>query len=142
MATIEQGRMLDLIGQLKVATVVVGLVDVGLVSASYVHDSSAEEYFLAIVCLAFMLSLLFVILILLSLIPITDVWKKIDMVFHGVIAVLLMVGVLVQLIQVIHHRELSGGKVATRVFALIFGVMNTGTYSYIAITIFRTPNVT
>ena len=48
-----------------------------LAAASYVHYDRPEEYFLAMIIIALLLSLIFIVLVLLGLIPVTDVWKKI-----------------------------------------------------------------
>ena len=115
-----------------------------LAAASFVHHDKPEEYFLAIICIALLLSLIFIVLVLLGVIPVTDVWKKIvspqippmsifsesltnkmnvfykDMVYHGLMAILIAIGVLIQLIKIIEHRhDVAAAKVVTRSFAMV-----------------------
>lgn len=136
----EEGgsKLLNLIGILKLATIVVGVVDLGLVADSYIHWSDAQKYFLAIIIIALILSLFFVVAIVAGLIPVTDLWKKIDMGFHVVIAVLLLIGVLAFMIRLTKSAKGAPGNwKAKQAFSLIFGFINAGLYGSIGVAIFK-----
>ena len=42
-----------------------------------------------------------------------------DMVYHGLMAILIAIGVLIQFIKIIEYRHLTSGKVVTRSFAMV-----------------------
>jgi len=129
------GHLADRVGILKILTIVLGIVTLGLTAYSYYHDDGRDKAFLACTIICFILSFFWALTIVLGGIDISDFQKKIELVVHCLAFLFYLITLICFTVSLIDHRtgkNTTNHRLGQRIFAFIFGVATTLVYGYLS----------
>jgi len=116
------------IANIKIATLVVGVINIGFIGHSYFRLGTEEAYLSAVI-ICFIISFLWTMAIIVGLVSQeTDVLKKADMLFHIVACIFYLITLIIFFSTQIKYGKNSGKLLWERIISFILGVANTILY--------------
>ncbi|CAL8109278.1 unnamed protein product [Orchesella dallaii] len=117
------------IANIKIATLVVGVINIGFIGHSFLTISSEEAYLSAVI-ICFIISFLWTMAIIINLISTdTDIMKKAEMVYHMVACVFYLITLIIFFVSLVDKGK-RAPYLWERIVSFLLGVGNTILYGF------------
>jgi len=125
-------------GQLRLLTILIGIIDFGVTVDGYLHHYGLEEFFLTVVIICLICSCLIALALIAGLFDGADWAAKLDISFHVLAAIGLFIGGICMIVSVARFgKTYSKWFHAQRVSTGILGIINSIVYAIMALLLIR-----
>jgi len=123
---IDTGAFTGPNGSLRVFTLILGAIDLGITADSYYKGIRDEDFFFWTVVVCLIVSAILAVAALLGIHSNAELVKKGDYIYHVVAGIILLIAGILMIISVIHYgdREGSTGIYIERMASAIIGILN------------------
>jgi len=116
-------------GALRLLTIMIGIVDIGITVDAYLHHYTSEEFFLSVIVISLIISCVLAMLGFLQL----GKLHRVDFVFHVLVTPLLLVGGILMLVSVFRFGYTHSRWYYTeRISCGVIGIVNSVVYGNLA----------